>query len=322
MGVFAALLWRLDTTRMSRSTVTAPKVAPAFRNERRAGLLAALGAFLLWGLFPLYLRAISSVPPLQVIAHRIVWCSLFVVIWLALRRELPAVRAAFATRAVVTRLAASAVLISINWLVYVWAVGHGHVVDASLGYFINPLVSVLLGVVVLRERLNPAQMVAVGMAATGVLYLTIVLGRLPWIALSLAFSFGLYGLIRKVVAVEAVPGMAVETLLLTPLAGIYLLWVGMQGIGAFGHSTVTIDALLVVSGLATAVPLSLFSFGARRIPLSTIGLIQYVGPTLQLLLGVTVFAEPFPAVRAGGFVLIWLALAVYAADGLLRSRSR
>jgi chloramphenicol-sensitive protein RarD len=292
------------------------------RSERRAGLLAAIGAFLIWGLFPLYLKAVGSVPPPQVLAHRIVWSCLFVLLWLALRRELPAVRAALATPAVVARLAASATLISINWLVYVWAIANGHVIDASLGYFINPLVSVVLGVVVLGERLNGAQRLAIGLAAAGVLYLTFVVGRLPWIALSLAFSFGLYGLIRKVVSVEAVPGMAVETMLLAPLAGGYLLWCVARGSGVFGHTTLAIDTLLVLSGIATAVPLSLFSFGARRIPLSTIGLIQYLGPSLQLLLGVTVFGEPFPAVRAWAFVLIWLALAVYATDGLVRSRSR
>jgi chloramphenicol-sensitive protein RarD len=306
---------------MDRSTTT-PAYAPDATSEHRAGLLAAVGAFLIWGLFPLYLRALADVPPLQVIGHRVAWCCLFVLIWLALRGELPAVRTAFSTPGVVPRLTLSAVLISVNWLVYVWAVGNGHVVDSSLGYFINPLVSVLLGVVVLRERLNVAQKVAVGLAAAGVVYLTIVVGRLPWIALTLAFSFGLYGLIRKVVAVEAVPGLAVETMLLTPLAVAYLLWCEAQGSGSFGHTTVTISTLLALSGIATALPLGLFSFGARRIPLSTVGLIQYLGPTLQLLLGVTVFGEPFTAVRAVGFVLIWLALAVYAADGLRRARAR
>jgi chloramphenicol-sensitive protein RarD len=310
------------TTRMDRSTTLASDAQAVARSEHRAGLLAAVGAFLLWGLFPLYLRAMGNVPAPQVLGHRIAWCCLFVLLWLALRRELPAVRTAFATPGVVPRLALSALLISINWLVYVWAVGNGHVVDASLGYFINPLVSVLLGVVVLRERLNVAQKIAVGLAAAGVVYLTIVVGRLPLISLTLAFSFGLYGLIRKVVAVDAVPGMAVETLLLTPFAVAYLWWCETRGSGSFGHTTHTISTLLVLSGIATALPLGLFSFGARRIPLSTVGLIQYVGPTLQLLLGVAVFGEPFPVVRAVGFGFIWLALAVYAVDGLRRARAR
>jgi len=305
---------------MDRSPSPALAPATTATSDTRSGLAAAICAFLMWGLFPLYVRGIASVPPPQIIAHRIVWCSVFVLAWLAIRRELAAFGAAFAARGVVLRLATSALMVSINWLVYVWAVQNGHVVDASLGYFINPLVSVLLGVVALHERLNSAQKVAVSLAAAGVVYLTIVVGRLPWIALALALSFGLYGFIRKVVAVDAVPGLAVETVLLTPLAGAYLLWCQAQGSSAFGHQGATVDLLLVGSGLATAVPLALFSFGARRIPLSTIGLIQYIGPSLQLLIGITVFGEPFPAIRALGFVMIWLALAVYVADGLLRTR--
>jgi chloramphenicol-sensitive protein RarD len=289
-------------------------------SDARSGLIAAVGAFLIWGLIPAYLRAIQVVPAGQVLAHRIVWCAFFVVAWLALRREMAALRAAFTDRRVLLRLAASSLLISVNWLVYIWAINHGHVIDASLGYFINPLVSVLLGVVVLHERLNRSQKLAVTIAAGGVLYLTLIVGRPPWIALTLAFSFGLYGLIRKVVAVEAVPGLAVETLLLTPLAAGYLLWCQAHGTSAFGHSSATIDVMLVGSGLVTALPLAFFSYGARRIPLSTIGLIQYIGPTLQLILGIALFGEPFPAIRALGFALIWLALAVYVVDGLLRSR--
>jgi chloramphenicol-sensitive protein RarD len=306
---------------MNRTTSRALEPESAAAAEHRSGLVAALGAFLIWGLIPAYLKAIQVVPVEQVLAHRIVWCAAFVLAWLAVRRELGALGAAAANRGVLLRLAASSVLISINWLVYIWAVNHGHVIDASLGYFINPLVSVLFGVVVLHERLNLAQKLAVAIAAAGVVYLTIVVGRPPWIALSLAFSFGLYGLIRKVVAVEAVPGLAVETLLLAPLAGGYLAWCQAEGTSAIGQSGVTVDVLLIGSGLVTALPLALFSFGARRIPLSTIGLLQYIGPTLQLLLGITLFREPFPAVRALGFGLIWLALAVYIADGLLRSRT-
>ena len=289
-------------------------------SEHRSGLIAAIGAFLIWGLIPAYLKAIQVVPAEQVLAHRIVWCAVFVLAWLAVRRELSALGAAFANGAVLLRLAATSVLISINWLVYIWAINHGHVIDASLGYFINPLVSVLLGVVVLHERLNRSQNRAVAIAAAGVGYLAIVVGRLPWIALALAVSFGLYGLLRKVVAVEAVPGLAVETLLLTPLAGGYLAWCQTNGTSAFGQLDFTVDVMLIGSGLVTALPLALFSFGARRIPLSTIGLIQYIGPSLQLLLGITMFGEPFPAVRALGFGMIWLALAVYIVDGALRPR--
>jgi len=290
----------------------------AQRHSAGTGLAAAVSAFLIWGLFPLYLKPLSGVPALQIMAHRIVWCCLLVFAWLALRRELPAVWRALADPGTRLRLVATAALISVNWLIYVWAVTNGQTVEASLGYFINPLLNVVLGVLVLKERLNRAQWAAVALAAAGVLYLTVATGRPPWIALTLAASFGLYGLIRKVVAVEAVPGLATETLLLAPLAMAFLLWCQAQGSGALGHSGAGVDALLLGSGLVTALPLALFAFGARLIPLSTLGLLQYVGPTLQFLIGVLVFHEPFPRVRAVGFVLIWAGLAVYAADGLWR----
>jgi chloramphenicol-sensitive protein RarD len=305
------------TARMNHRTEPDPAAASS---SFRSGLIACVCAFLMWGIFPLYLRALASVPPGQILAHRIVWSTLLVFAWLALRRELRKVGAALLNRPVCSRLAASATLISVNWLIYVWGVNNGHVIDASLGYFINPLVSVLLGVMVLHERLNRAQWTAVALAALGVAYLTIVVGRPPWIAAGLAASFGMYGLIRKITPVEAVPGLAVETLLLTPIAAAYLFWCSRSGTAAFGQQALSIDLLLIGSGLATAVPLALFSYGARLIPLSTVGLIQYIGPSLQLVLGITVFGEPFPAVRAWGFALIWLALAIYMGDSFLRSR--
>jgi chloramphenicol-sensitive protein RarD len=299
----------------SNETAAAPP-APG-----RSGLAAAISAFAIWGVFPLYLKPLAGVPVLQVMSHRIVWCCLVVFAWLALRGEAGAVRTALANAGTRRRLVASSVFISVNWLIYVWAVGNGHVVDASLGYFINPLFSVVLGVFVLGERLNRAQWTAVALAAAGVLYLAIVAGRPPWIAMALAFSFGMYGLIRKVVVVDAVAGLATETLLLSPFALAFLVWSQWQGSGALGHSSAAVDALLVCSGLVTAMPLALFSYGARRIPLSTLGLVQYIGPTIQFLIGVLVFQEPFPRDRAIGFVVIWAALVIYAADGLWR-RSR
>jgi chloramphenicol-sensitive protein RarD len=294
--------------------------AAAGRKSARSGLAAAAGAFLMWGLLPLYLKPLGSVPTLQIMGHRIVWCCLLVFLWLAMRGELGTVRRALTDERTRWRLVASAVLISLNWLGYVWAVGHGHVVEASLGYFINPLLNVLLGVVVLSERLNRAQWVAVALAAVGVAYLTVVTGRPPWIALYLAATFGTYGLIRKVVAVDAVPGLATETLLLAPLAIGWLAWCQHTGTGAMGHMSTGIDALLIGSGLVTALPLALFAYGARRIPLSTVGIVQYIGPTLQFLTGILVFREPFSATRAVGFVIIWSALAVYVGDSLWRNR--
>ena len=306
--------------RPMRGPASPPAKDSAPRPGAGPGLSAAIGAFVIWGVFPLYLKPMAGVPALQIMSHRIVWCCLLVFAWLAWRGEVGTVRTALADRGSRLRLMASAVLISVNWLVYVWSVNNGHVVEASLGYFINPLLNVVLGVMVLHERLNRAQWLAVALAAFGVLYLTVVAGRPPWIALTLAASFGLYGLIRKVVRVEAVPGLATETLLLAPFAAGFLLWAEARGNGSFGHAGATIDLLLVGSGLVTALPLTLFAYGARRIPLSTVGLVQYIGPTLQFLLGVLVFHEAFPPARAIGFAFIWAALALYAADGVRRLR--
>ena len=298
-----------------------PPTSPAPPSAQAGvGLAAAICAFTIWGVLPLYLKPLSHLPALEIMAHRIVWCCVLVFGWLALRGEVGLVREALANPSTRYRLMGSAVLISINWLIYVWSIGNGHVIDASLGYFINPLLNVVLGVLVLGERLSTAQKFAVGLAAAGVLYLAIVAGRPPWIALVLAASFGGYGLIRKMVNVEAVPGLATETLLLAPLSLAYLLWLESQGSAAFGHASTGITALLLGSGFITALPLALFAFGARRIPLSTVGLVQYIGPTLQFLLGVWVFKEAFSVQRGVGFLFIWTALLVYAADGLWRSR--
>jgi chloramphenicol-sensitive protein RarD len=284
------------------------------------GLAAAATAFLIWGLLPVYLKQLHGVSALQVTAHRLLWGCAVALIWLGVRRELPHVFAALANPKILMRLLISAALISVNWLTYIWAIDTDRIIDASLGYFINPLVNVVLGVVVLRERLNRAQWTAVAIAALGVSYLTWSAGQLPWIALILAFSFGIYGLVRKTAHVDALPGFAGETLLLTPFGLGYLLWCESAGIGAFAHAGLRMDLLLMLGGPLTALPLVLFAFGARRIPLSTVGLLQYIGPTLQLLLGVLVYGEPFGATRAVGFVLIWSALLIYAVDGVWRSR--
>jgi chloramphenicol-sensitive protein RarD len=302
--------------------MSSPNPAPVTEATPRTngGLAAAIGAFTIWGVLPLYMRPLHDLSALEIMAHRIVWSCLLVFAWLAWRSELGAVRTALANPGTRYRLMVTAVLISINWLIYVWSIANGHVIDASLGYFINPLLNVVLGVLVLGERLNGAQKSAVGLAALGVLYLAVVAGRPPWIALVLAASFGGYGLIRKVVKVEAVPGLATETLLLAPFAIGFLAWLELQGTAAFGHAAPHVNALLLGSGLVTALPLALFAYGARRIPLSTVGLVQYIGPTLQFLTGVLVFKEAFTLERGIGFVFIWTALAVYAADGLWRNR--
>jgi chloramphenicol-sensitive protein RarD len=284
------------------------------------GLAAAAGAFSIWGLIPWYLKFLQVTPVLQIAAHRLTWGCIFALGWLAVRRELKHVWNALADARTLRLLATSAALIAINWVLYVWAVANERVVEASLGYFMNPLVNVVLGVMVLSERLNRMQWLSVAIAASGVAYLTWATGSAPWIALSLAVTFGLYGLVRKLVHAESLPGFATETLLLVPAGLGYLLWSEAQGSSAFGHATLSNDLLLILSGPITAIPLVLFSFGARRIPYSTVGLLQYIAPSLQLLIGVFVFHEPFARDRAIGFILIWAALAVYAADGVWRSR--
>lgn len=286
----------------------------------RRGVLAVSTAFLIWGLFPLYLRPLTHVPALEIIAHRIVWCVLFVMGWLAWKARLGEVSAAFRNPGVLWRLLLSAILIAANWGIYVWAVSNGRVIEASLGYFINPLVNVLLGVLFLQERLNPRQWVAVALATIGVGWLTVAAGGLPWVSLALAVSFGVYGLVRKVVAVGAVPGLAVETLLLAPLALASILWLERNGVGHFSEPPLHVGLLLVGSGLITALPLAFFSTGARLIPYSLVGIIQYIGPTLQLLLGVFLYGEPFAGARAIGFCVIWAGLAVYVGDSMMRSR--
>lgn len=302
-----------------------PSALPAGSTTRNAtdfngGLAATAGAFAIWGLFPLYLRALALVPALQLVAHRVAWACLLVLGWMAWRGQLAGVREALARRGLLLRLSATAVLISINWLAYVWAVANGRVVETSLGYFINPLVNVLLGVFVLSEQLNRAQWTSVALAAAGVLYLTISAGHPPWIALTLAISFGMYGLIRKTAQVDSLPGLAIETALLAPLAVVYLLWCAWHRSGSMGQLGGTVDVLLVASGAVTAIPLLLFAYGARRLPYSTVGILQYIAPTLQLICAVSVFKEPFGRERAIGFACIWIALVVYAGDGMWRAR--
>ena len=286
----------------------------------RRGLAAAISAYVLWGVFPLYWVMLKAVPAMQIIAHRVVWCGVFVVAYLMWIEGRGWLRRSVAKPRVATMLLLSSLLISSNWGIYIWAVTHGHVIDASLGYFINPLVSVLLGVLVLRERLNVAQWTAVGIAALGVLWLALVHGRPPWIALALACSFGVYGLIRKLVAVDSVPGLAIESLILLPVAITWLVGAQWQGIGAFASGGLYIDTLLIVGGALTALPLIGFAYAARRIPYTLTGLLQYLSPSLQLLCGVLILGESFDAQQAVGFGCIWAALAIYAVDGWRRAQ--
>jgi chloramphenicol-sensitive protein RarD len=283
----------------------------------QTGIISAALAFLCWGLFPLYFHAIDEVPPMQILAHRMVWSLLFLVIVLAVRRQwgwLSLVR----KPKVLLSFIASAFFLSANWGIYIWAVNSGHVIESSLGYFINPLVNIMFGYLLLKERMRPGQWGAIAIAAAGVAWLTWQSGTLPWIALLLACTFGIYGLLRKIAALGALEGLSFETMVLFPLALAYVVWLTVHGQNAFlnTHSDTT-RLLLVAAGPITAIPLLLFASGARQIPLSVLGLLQYLSPTLQFLLGVWMFHEHFDAGKLVGFALIWAALALFAAEGLL-----
>ncbi|QBH01454.1 EamA family transporter RarD [Xanthomonas oryzae] len=289
--------------------------------EARRGLLITASTFVLWGLVPVYWHLLKAVPSLQIIAHRIVWSTVLVVVWLLASSGLRWWRSIAAQPRALWMLAGSSVAIAFNWGLYIWAINAGHVIEASLGYFINPLLSVLLGVLVLKERLRRIQWVAVVCAAVGVLWLTIVAGAPPWIALGLAVSFGIYGLLRKLVAVDPVAGLGVESVYLFVPALLLAAW-GEQGHGGafLSRWSLRTDAMLIFGGVVTALPLIGFAYGVRRIPLSLVGILQYIAPSLQLLLGVWFFHEPFDQGRAMGFAAIWVGLLLFVGDSVLRSR--
>ena len=289
--------------------------------ERSRGLWAAILSFLLWGVMPLYWHLLKAVPSLQIVLQRIVWSALFVAAFLLWRDGRGWLKQALAQPRLRWALALSGVLIAFNWGLYIWAVNAGHVVETALGYFINPLLNVVIGVLFLKERLRAMQWLSVAIAFAGVLWLTFQYGRFPWIAMALATSFGLYGVIRKLVQVDSVTGLGVESAYLLPPVLALLLWfeASGQGVVAAGHGAWT-WALLVLSGIATALPLVGFAYAVRRIPLTSVGLLQYIAPTLQFLIGVYILHEPFDRTRLVGFACIWLALAIFAGEGLLRSR--
>lgn len=298
-----------------------PQPTPA---EVRAGLWIAIATFIVWGVMPMYWHALGDVPPLQIVLHRAVWCALLVSAWLTISKGRGWLRAVLSQPRLAGMLAISGTLIAFNWSLYVWSVSTGHVVEASLGYFINPLLNVVIGVLFLRERLSRPQWIAVVMAAAGVLWLTLSYGSFPWIALSLALSFAFYGLIRKFAAVDPVTGLGVENLIVFLPALAFLVWTETHGGGGFfalrwgGWN----DVMLVLGGALTAIPLIGFSFAVRRVSLTVVGVLQYMSPTIQLLLGVFFFGEAFGLDRAIGFGFIWAGLAVFAVDGILASRRR
>ncbi|RLT33425.1 MAG: EamA family transporter RarD [Chloroflexi bacterium] len=284
------------------------------------GLLYAFVAYGCWGLLPIYWKALQSVSPAALLAHRMVWSLVLMAVILSARKEWAWIRR-IDGRAVLTFVAVALLLI-VNWYTYLWAISAGFIVESSLGYFINPLVNVLLGGLFLGERLRPVQKVAIAIACGGVLYLTLSVGALPWIALTLAFSFGFYGLLKKTAGLNALEGIGLEMAILSLPALAYLLFSGDPASPSLLTSEWHITALLLGTGLVTALPLLAFAAAARRLTLTTLGLMQYLAPTMQFLIGVYVYGESFTADRAIGFVLIWLALAFYSGETLLHHRQQ
>ena len=292
------------------------------RGQRRAGIASGLTAYLLWGLFPLYWGLLEPATPTEVLAARVIFSLVFLVGLVTLTRQWGPVRAVLADRRTLGILSLAAAVVTVNWGVFIWAVDNDHVVDASLGYFINPLVSIALGVVVLRERLRRLQWLAVAIATLAVLFATVTLGRPPWVALILAFSFGFYGLAKKLAGVDAVASLTVEMLVLAPFALAYLAWLSARGDLVLGSEGLAHALLMAGAGPVTALPLLFFGFAAHRVPLSVLGPLQYVAPSLQLLIGVWLFGEPMSPQRWLAFVGVWIALVAFTVDAVRAARAR
>lgn len=298
------------------STARSPEDERAWRR----GLLYGIAAYGTWGFMPVYIKAVRTVPILEVLSHRIVWAFVLLLALCWRQGELKTIREALRTPRTLALLAGSTAAIAVNWLAYIWAVVNGHVLESSLGYFVNPLVNVLFGVAILGERLDRPVRIAVAVAATGVLWMAVRGGHVPWIALTLATSFGLYGLLRKLAPVGALAGLTIETALLTPLAGGYIGWAVASGRSGFLAGNPKTDLLLLLAGPVTAVPLLWFGGAARRLPLSTLGFLQYLSPTVQFLLAVLLYREPLDRPRLVAFAFIWTGLVIFAVYSARRTR--
>jgi chloramphenicol-sensitive protein RarD len=285
------------------------------------GIWYGIGAYALWGFFPIYWKFLHDVPAIQVIGHRIGWSFILLIVYVLITRQWNEFRSvAFQSKTILIYFIAS-VLLTFNWLIYVWGVNNGFIVETSLGYFINPLLSVLLGVIFLRERLRPVQWLPVGLAAIGVAYLTFVYGRPPWIALSLALTFGFYGFVKKLSPLGSLYGLTLETAIAFPVALLYIALIGFTGSGAFLQSGLKIDLFLIGAGAVTTIPLLMFASAAKQIPLTIVGLLQYIAPTLQFLIGVFVYKEEFKFTTFIGFSIVWLALIIFAVENYLAHRA-
>ena len=282
------------------------------QHEKSIGIATAIAAYTLWGFLPVYWKVLGDVPALEVLSHRIIWSLAFVALIIGLSRQWDKIRPIIADRQQVRLISLAAVMIALNWGLFIWAVQSDRLLDSSLGYYINPLIAVLLGVVIFKERLSPWQKLAIASAAIGVLILVIKAGKFPWLSFALALSFGIYGAIKKAVKATALVGLVLETAVLAPLALLFIVSRQASGHGSLGGSSLTVTLFLLGAGIATAIPLILFAFSAKRIPLSTLGITQYIAPTLMFLFGVFVYHEPFQLVNAVSFAFIWLALAIYS----------
>jgi chloramphenicol-sensitive protein RarD len=279
--------------------------------EKTIGLVAAIIAYTLWGFLPVYWKVLGTVPALEVLSHRILWSLVFVSLIIGFGRQWDKIRPIVSDRHQVRLIILAAIMIALNWGLFIWAVQSNHLLESSLGYYINPLIAVLLGVVIFKERLNTWQKLAIASAAIGVLILIVKAGRVPWLSFALALTFGTYGAVKKAVKAPPLVGLALETAVLAPLALLFILSRQATGRGALGGSNLTVTLFLLGAGVATAIPLILFAFSAKRIPLSTLGITQYIAPTLMFLFGVFVYREPFLLVNGISFAFIWLALVIY-----------
>jgi chloramphenicol-sensitive protein RarD len=305
----------------SRSSSDVP-TARAPVDPAVSGILYAVSAFVIWGLAPLFFRVLREATPVEILSHRVIWSLLLMIVLVAVMRDLRDVPRALHNLRSVGLYAVTTALVTTNWLLFIWAVNTDHIVQTSLGYYINPLVNVLLGMLFLGERLNRNQTISVALAVLGVTSLLVNLGELPWVSLTLATTFGFYALIRKKAGIDPLVGLLIETAMLTPFALIYLLWLWAAGTATFSLQAPGMATLLIVSGVITALPLIFFNFGAQRLKLSTMGLMQYLSPTLQLAIGVMIFGEEFTKSHGIAFGLIWLALAIYSTDAFLMHRAR
>ncbi len=285
--------------------------------ESSKGLLTAVAAFTLWGLLPLYLKALGSATPIEILSHRIIWSVVATLSLLFMSRKAGKLLHTLRDTKILLPFVLTSILISVNWITYIWAVNSDFIVESSLGYYINPLVNILLGMIFLQERLRLGQWIAVLFALSGVCYLTFFYGHFPWIALILAFSFGFYGLLRKITPMPSLEGLCLETSMLAIPAAIILIYLAFQGQSDFVHQDTTGRLLLAGTGIITSLPLLLFGYAAHRIPLSTLGIVQYLAPTIQLSIGIFVFGETFPKQQMAGFALVWLGLLIYATEGII-----